>query len=121
MASGKCVLIVDDDPTDGELAQRRLEALDVEVDFHQGPEGAVDRIRDGDYAVVLLDLNMPGISGLQILHALREGHADIRVLLYSAMEEPSLAEVAKTAGVEHLNKTASRTALVDKVRALLGD
>ncbi len=119
MASRKRVLIVDDDPTDGELAQRRLGALDIDVDFHDGPEGAVDRIRDGGYAVVLLDLNMPGISGLQILHALRESHSDIRVLLYSAMEEPSLADVAKTAGVDHLNKTASRTALVDKVRSLL--
>jgi CheY-like chemotaxis protein len=118
-AGPKRVLIVDDDPADGELTVRRLDALDAEVEFHLGPEGAIERLRGGEYDVVLLDLNMPGITGLQILHILREEKANVRVLLYSAMDEAGLAEVAATAGVAHLNKSAARTVLQTTVRDLL--
>jgi len=114
------VLIVDDDEADGELTMRRLEALDADVDFHPGPEGAVEKIQQGGYAVVLLDLNMPGISGLQILDSLKQEGATARVLLYSAMETEALAEIGKAAGVAYLNKSAARSVLVERVRALIG-
>ena len=114
------MLIVDDDEGDGELAARRLAPLGAAIDFHLGPEGASDKIRDGGYDVVVLDVNMPGISGLQILGALKDHKSDARVMLYSAMDPSGLAEIAKTAGVAHLNKSASRKELVRAVGELLG-
>ena len=50
------VLIVDDDADFGVLTRRRLSKLEADVDFHEGAEGASERIQKGDYAVVLLDL-----------------------------------------------------------------
>lgn len=113
------VLIVDDDPMDGELTQRRLAKLEAEVVFHQGPEGAVEAIANGDYGVVVLDLQMPGISGLQILNTVKTQMGDTKVLLYSSMTDDALAQIAESAGVSHLTKSASKAELIERVQALL--
>jgi CheY-like chemotaxis protein len=114
------VLIVDDDAADGELTQRRLAGVDAEVHFHHGARGAYEKILEEGYAVVVLDVNMPGITGLQVLTSLRMDSVFTKVLLFSSMEEEGLAQIAKSAGVQYLTKGASKEQLVDRVQALLG-
>ncbi len=117
--SGTRVLIVDDDANDGELTRRRLSGIRATVELHQGAEGALERIQDGDYALVLLDLNMPGISGLQILNALKTGGDTTKVLLYSSMDAAGLAQIGESAGVPFLTKSTEKSELVALVESLL--
>jgi CheY-like chemotaxis protein len=117
--SGPKVLIVDDDPNDGELTRRRLAGIPGTVEFYEGAEGAVEHIQAGDYGLVLLDLNMPGISGLQILNALKSHGDSTKILLYSSMDEAGLAQIGQTAGVPYLTKSASKDALVELVESLI--
>ena len=58
------VLIIDDDPGDGELAVRRLRSLPARVDFHLGPDGAVEEVARGEYDVVVLDPPRTGVDGV---------------------------------------------------------
>ena len=111
------VLIIDDDPASAELTQRRLKSV-ADVDYNQGPEGALARIEDGGYDVVLLDLNMPGTSGLQILDVLKKLGDSSKIVLYSSMDESSLAEIARTAGVEYLTKSATKDEMIAKIAAV---
>jgi len=107
-------LIVDDDPASAELTQRRLKSV-ADVDFNDGAEGALGRIEGGGYDVILLDLNMPGTSGLQILDVLKKHGDSSKIILYSSMDESSLAEIAKTARVEYMTKSATKDEMIAKI------
>lgn len=113
------VLIIDDDPSDGELAVRRLRSLEARVDFHLGPEGSMEAIRRGGYSAVILDVTMPGVGGVAILEQIKRELPAVRVMLYSAMDPDALAELGRTHEVAVLNKSSARTELVRRARALL--
>ena len=117
--TGARILIVDDDPDDAALTQRKLEPLGATVDFHEGASGAAEAIMSGEHDVVLLDVNMPGLSGLQILGSLDKSKIKGKVVLFSAIDETGLREMASAAGVEHLSKSASRADLLEHVKSLL--
>ncbi|QHQ34298.1 response regulator [Algicella marina] len=66
--------MVDDDSTEIRLLQRGFAKAEAEVDFetHLGSNGAAERMRRGDIDLVLLDINMPGMSGFEVLRQTRE-------------------------------------------------
>ena len=59
----KRILIVDDDMDLGETLLLALEHLGHKTCFVQGGDDAIERVREEDFDVVLLDLKMPGFSG----------------------------------------------------------
>lgn len=116
---GARILIVDDEPEDAELTRRRLSSLGAEIVLHDGPEGAVAEMHTGSYDLVLLDVNMPGFSGLQILGAMDKARVKGKVVLFSSIEERGLQEMAASAGVDYLSKSLSKNDLVARVGAFL--
>lgn len=66
------ILIVDDEDTFRRVLAHELEARGHSVATAATGEEALDRIRDGSYHMVLLDVRLPGIDGLAVLEALRE-------------------------------------------------
>lgn len=70
--------------------------------------------------VLLLDLNMPGRSGLEVLASVRETHADIRVLIVSMYPEDQYAVRCLRAGAQgYANKAADPLELITAVRTLM--
>ncbi|HEX7833158.1 MAG TPA: response regulator [Thermoanaerobaculia bacterium] len=65
------VLIVDDDPEVRAMLSRVLQQEALTVDMAHDGEVALELLRDHHYAVVLLDLMMPGIDGFDVLDAIR--------------------------------------------------
>lgn len=114
------VLIVDDDPDAGELTRRRLRNLAATIEFHQGPFGTMSAIRAGDYDVVLLDVNMPALTGPQILELLRNEELGSKILLFSSSDEDELALLALNSGAAgYVTKSAPKSELLAKVSELL--
>lgn len=70
----KRLIVVDDEPLDQMLVERTFaqEAPEVEVCVCDSATKALDRVADGNIGIVLLDINMPGLDGFQILERLRE-------------------------------------------------
>src|SRR5215211_5355494 len=66
------VLVVDDDPVFQELVPEQLSMLDMEAAVARTGREALDALRQMDYDVVLLDVNMPGVSGLEALREIRQ-------------------------------------------------
>jgi CheY-like chemotaxis protein len=66
----KRVLVVDDDAMVREVLRSVLEKHDLIVDVAGDGAAAVDFLRDQQYAVVLLDLLMPGVDGFGVLDRL---------------------------------------------------
>jgi len=67
------VLVVDDDPSIRELLERVLTMQELTVDVADGGARAVELLAENHYAVVLLDLMMPGIDGFSILDRIGSG------------------------------------------------
>jgi len=115
------VLIVDDAANLRELLTVLLE---IEDDFE-----VVGTAADGQQAVaaaetlqpdlVLLDLAMPVMDGLQALPLLRARVPDARIVIFSGFEHQALAEEAVSAGADaYIEKGTSVTQLVSQLRSL---
>jgi len=94
------VLIVDDHPMVAEGIEALLETyddLEVVGVLNNGQE-AVDRVTDLAPDVVLLDLNMPGVSGLSATEMILEHRAQTRVLILSMHDSPEYISTALAHG-----------------------
>lgn len=113
------VLIVDDHDIVREgLRQIVSETRDIVVGGEAGTAAeAVERVRERRWDVVVLDLNLPDRSGLEVLAQLRAIVPDIPVLILSMHEQLSYAARALTAGaLGYVNKSSARAHLVNAIR-----
>ena len=91
------ILIVDDDKDVCEYLQDFLTADGYSVTVVNDPTTALDALREREYHVVVLDLMMPKLSGIDLLEQIRKVDDDIAVIILTGY--PSL-ETA-TASIEH--------------------
>ena len=78
------VLVVDDEKNVRLTLRQALEDLGLEVDTPAGGEEALDRIGDAEYDLMLLDLRMPGLDGLEVLQRTRRQAPDLPVVIVTA-------------------------------------
>ena len=69
---GVRVLLAEDDPVNREVAMDLLSAVGLRVDVADNGERAVEQVRCADYALVLMDMQMPVMDGLQATLAIRQ-------------------------------------------------
>ena len=101
----KRVLVVDDDPPIRETIERNLVRWGYEVAVAESAEQALSRIHDVDPGLVITDVRMSGMSGLDLLAKLRESAPDIDVVVMTAYEDMRTAVTAMKAGAfEYLVK-----------------
>ena len=82
--SGARVLIVDDDPASRRLLEVRLRPLECDVATANNGEQALTLIRKDVPDLLLLDLEMPKIGGLEVLRALRKDKINVPVVVITA-------------------------------------
>lgn len=113
------VLIVDDDVELCELVAEYLKTEGFEADaVHNGNQG-LERAISGDHVLVVLDVMLPGLNGLDVLRRLR-AHSEIPVLILTARGD----EVDRIVGLEigaddYLPKPFNPRELVARIRAIL--
>jgi len=99
--SGLRVLLVDDSPDFRKLLARMLRALGFEIAASVGSGEEALRILDGEPAdVVILDIAMPGLSGLETAQRIRQMSADTKLLILSLHSTPEYQEAAAAIGVD---------------------
>ncbi|MBX9835715.1 MAG: response regulator transcription factor [Burkholderiaceae bacterium] len=98
-----------------------VEAPDIEVTGEAASYAELrDILRTANCDVLLLDLNMPGRSGLEVLASVRETHAAIRVLIVSMYPEDQYAVRCLRAGAQgYANKASDPLELITAVRTLM--
>lgn len=96
------------------------EAVDIQVCGEAGNYGEVKALlREMACDVLVLDLNLPGRSGLEILTSVRETHPDVHVLIVSMYEADQYAIRCLRAGAYgYLNKAGDPAEIVAAVRTL---
>jgi len=103
------IVIIDDDPDARDFIRMGLEVGGFEV-VGEGGDGAsaVQAVRDGKPDLVLLDLHMPDIGGLELLPQLREAHRPAKFVVVSAIGATHMVEAAiETGAVGFIEKGVS--------------
>lgn len=96
------------------------EAVDIQVTAEAGTYAEVrDAIRSHPCDVLLLDINLPGRGGLEVLSSLRETDSPIKVLMVSMFPEDQYAIRCLKAGAQgYLNKAGDPSDLITAVRTV---
>jgi two-component system, sensor histidine kinase and response regulator len=86
---GMRILVVDDNEHNRDMLSRRLKRQGYEVETASGGREALDRIEAEQFALVLLDVMMPDVSGLDVLRQIRESHSieELPVIMATAKGE----------------------------------
>ncbi len=114
------VLIVDDDPMQLDMVSRRLRLEGFEVATTASSFGASNMIRSFLPRVVLLDVNIPALTGDKLLTvARRVAPQETRFVLYSACDESRLRELAKQAQADDwISKSTDLSIVAERLRRM---
>jgi len=103
--TGKPVLIVDDEKNIRMTLSQSLESLELETDTAVNGEEALAKLKEKDYGLILLDLRMPGMDGMEVLRQVREVRPDIRVIIITAYGTiESAVDAMKLGAVDFIQK-----------------
>lgn len=115
------VLVVDDHALHRDGTRRILEQypdLEVVGEAESG-EAALPLVEELQPSVVLLDIRLPGMNGIETARRIHHGHRDVRVLMVTAYDDEEYVRGALEAGaVGYLSKTAPGRELVEAVRGV---
>jgi len=114
------ILVADDNALNRRLLCAVFEAEDFKVVLAQDGESALSRIASDSPAVVLLDLRMPGLSGMEVLAKIKALAPELPVILITAHGEISAAvEAMKLGAYDFLTRPMNNEQLVLTVRRAL--
>ena len=114
------ILVVEDERPIAEFVQRGLEAEGYSVSCaHDGEEGLA-LARSGDYALVLLDVLLPKLSGLEVLEAIRGERDGPPVIMLTALSDTEDVVTGLDLGAnDYLGKPFAFAELLARIRAQL--
>lgn len=111
------VLVIDDEPVLCRLFMSAASRLDLEVTTAGSGSTALILTRELTFDVIVLDLRMPGMSGLAVLQALRAEGNRTPVVIYTAFPAPDSAlEAGHWGAVRYLEKRTPLTAVAEALR-----
>ncbi|MEQ9366014.1 MAG: EAL domain-containing protein, partial [Leptospirales bacterium] len=117
------ILIVDDSDSNRDLLVRRMTGLGYEVESAESGPDALALLRgDGHFDLVLLDIIMPGMSGLEVLKSVREDFSAMRlpVIMVSALDESSsIAEALNMGANDYITKPVDAIVARARIRTHL--
>lgn len=93
-----CVLFVDDDEDVREAAQQTLELADILVECHSDAGAALERIRRGWPGILITDIRMPRMDGMELLSQVRETEPEMPVILVTGHGDVATAVRAMREG-----------------------
>ncbi len=114
-----CILICDDEPGVRDSLKLILES-DYELAFAPDGESGVNHVKANDPDLVILDIKMPRMNGLETLQKIKRIRPKAKVLILTGYESGDVATQAIRLGVaNYLTKPLERHKVLSEVRATL--
>ena len=120
--SGKKILIVDDDKINRGIFSRRLEQRGLEVFQRQNGAEALEFVKSQSVDLILLDLLMPGMNGIEVLEKIKlvDGYSNIPILIISGLDDPrSIVMCLRRGATDYLSKPVELSVLEIKIASAL--
>ncbi|MGD0581693.1 MAG: response regulator [Bacteroidales bacterium] len=88
-SNGPVILLVDDNPQNLQVLANLLQAEKYEIEFAVNGEAALDWLKNKQFDLVLLDINMPGMNGFEVCRRIRSDKEmkDVPIIFLSAESE----------------------------------
>ena len=120
-SKGPRILIVDDDPGQRSLLDSFLRSQGFETVTAASGEKALETLRAGDFSMMIYDVRMPGLSGLETMRLARQEHAVLPILLVTAYADIREAVGAMRDGaLNYLAKPIDLDELLTTVQQVTG-
>jgi two-component system KDP operon response regulator KdpE len=118
MSAGR-ILVVDDDPQIRRVMRVTLMGQGYEVDDAKDGEGALEKLRAHRFDLVLLDMNMPGMGGLEACREIRS-QSEIAIIMLTVRDSEADKVEALDAGADdYITKPYNPPELLARIRAAL--
>jgi two-component system KDP operon response regulator KdpE len=118
MSAGR-ILVVDDDPQIRRVMRVTLTGQGYEVDDAKTGEEALEALSHQRFDLVLLDVNMPGIGGLETCRSIRQNSEIAIVMLTVRDAEPDKVEAFDAGADDYVTKPFKTSELLARIRAVL--
>jgi CheY-like chemotaxis protein len=116
------ILAVDDNPVNLKWIEKILEGEGYHIHSAQDGLDCLDSIHGIRPELILLDINMPGMSGLEVCRALKQDEQvkDIPIIFVTAKtDDQTLREAFESGGVDYVRKPVNSVELIARVKSVL--
>jgi len=116
--AGRRVLVVEDEPVNREVSRDLLTQAGLSVDVVEDGQCAVERVQTVQYDLILMDMQMPRLNGIDATRAIRrvEGYARVPILAMTANAFEEDRHACLTAGMnDHIAKPVEPEVLFDRL------
>jgi len=114
------VLLVEDDPTTQQSIQMMLESASMVVDATDLGEDGLEIGKLYDYDIIILDLMLPDIDGMEVLRRLRDARVVTPVLILSGLTESENKVKGLAGGADdYLTKPFNKSELIARIHAIV--
>jgi DNA-binding response OmpR family regulator len=94
------ILIVDDEDMLRNLLKAELEQYQYMVDVAESGEIAIEKLHDKRFGLIILDIRMPGMDGLEVLKKIREQDLADKVIMLTGVDELKIARDSLQLGAD---------------------
>ena len=111
------VLLVDDEMDLLETMAERMRILGMDVSITTSPWDALKKVKADPYDAIVMDLMMPGMTGLNALKAMKKQDPDLQIILLTGHATIKLGmEATKLGALDIMEKPPDLNALTDKIK-----
>jgi DNA-binding NtrC family response regulator len=110
------VLVVDDEEQFLKVFSQRLEGRGLKVDTSSTGEEALNKVKSKEFDAIVLDLVMPGMSGIETLKRIRSENPDVQIIIltgHGTIEKS--VEAVKEGAIDFLEKPADLNKIMEKI------
>ena len=116
------IMVVDDEAKECKLLERFLERKGYEVITFYSGEKALEQVRYEKPDVILLDIKMPGMDGIEVLRNIREFDEDVGVIMVTALNDESVGiEATRLGANDYITKPVDLDHLDTSIRKIWTD
>lgn len=113
------ILVVDDEERIRRLLKMYLEKEGFQIEEAENGEGALQKAIDHDYDLILLDLMLPGIDGIEVCNRLRQYKSTPVIMLTAKGEEANRVQGFEVGADDYVVKPFSPREVIYRVKAVL--